>query len=144
MIRQLHDNGCSLPRGADSGNRTAVALGDLLAEGQTKARTFVPILCIEPGKRIEYAGRILLVKADAIVGNGDPGERHPRLLNELPGDRYDGRDVLPGKLQRIIDEVVKELVKQYRSTLDGRKRIADDGGVFFADGDLEIGLDEWE
>src|SRR5690242_18915861 len=88
------------------GNRSAVPLGDLLADSQANARAWVFGLRVQPLENYPNALRMFLGNADAVV----PDRNLPQVAVSRRGN-MDFRRPIPAKLHRVRQQILKELAE---------------------------------
>src|SRR5450432_1145827 len=123
--RQARDERRALSELTARRDRAAVPLDDLPADRQTYARPLVLAATVETLEDREDPVEVLLVEADAVVRDGDAtrtplaaASRDLAAVDDGRADAHDGRCVLPMELQRVPDEVLKELAHLHGVALD--------------------------
>ena len=135
---ELHGNGererRSLARLAAGPNPAPVPLDDPLADGQADAGPGIVAVAVQPLKDHEQLVLVLLLKADAVVGDAE--EPLPLLL---PGGNADlRRTVRCAELDGVADQVLKQLGQLGLVAADRGQGIVRDRRAALADGGAEV------
>src|SRR5205823_13460008 len=128
VYRQCNDERRALARRAARRDLSSVTFRYFATDCQSDPRSLVTSASVQAFKHRENALGILLVEADAVVGDDDA---RARAVVQLARDLDARRHALAMELQRVAGEVLQELAHLQRIGVDRRE---------LADGDLAAGL----
>ena len=117
-------------------NKSVVELSNFFAKRQTKPSSFVLILGIKAGKGVKDFFCKLLFEANAVIFKDQP--YLVGIIRHLLANGDHRSNIIAGKLQRVINQIIKQLVQQYSCALYNRKCLVLDSGLLFTDYYLQI------